>query len=143
LNQWLKDLLISASVPRVSGKQLRIKYITQVKARPPTFALFSNRSDIPGYYSRYLRSNLQKDMKLEGVPIRFIIRKTEGKEVEKNLLKHGKQSRRSVGNKSSRVVGPKRDNPNVMRIHKEKRDARRRRDTRLSHSRTPKSNSKY
>jgi GTP-binding protein len=44
LNKWLKDLLVINPPPRVAGKQLSIKYMVQVKSRPPTFALFCNAS---------------------------------------------------------------------------------------------------
>lgn len=107
--RWLKDALASTKSPRVSGRTVNIKYITQVKTRPPVFALFCNMETIPGAYERFLRwallsllfcpsaslrstswwcywyfrSKLQKDFKLQGVPVRFVIRKTENEAFEK------------------------------------------------------------
>ena len=108
LNSWLKDLLVAHPVPRHAGKAINVKYMTQVKARPPTFAIFCNHQDIPGFFERFLRSKIQKDFKMEGVPLRFVVRKSTGHEVKKQLLKQGKQSRRGVGHNEARGVGPRR-----------------------------------
>ena len=53
----------------------RIRYITQVKSRPPTFAVFvSGGLDFPENARRFLIKALQKDFEFEGVPIRAEIR---------------------------------------------------------------------
>ncbi|KAJ1421277.1 GTP-binding protein, partial [Ochromonadaceae sp. CCMP2298] len=78
LNYWLRDLMVTHALPRVDGKLLNLKYITQVKSRPPTFALFSNMAELPGHFERFLRTNIQKAFDLQGIPIRFLIRKTKG-----------------------------------------------------------------
>ena len=77
-----------------------------MKSRPPTFALFCNTVKLPQFYERYLRSKLQNDFKLQGIPIRFLVRQTKGNEVKKELLRHGKQNKMGLGNKLSRGVGP-------------------------------------
>ena len=64
--------------PLVDGRRLRIRYITQIKTRPPTFALFVSRpADLPESYLRYLTAGLRADFGLRGVPIRIVMRKRE------------------------------------------------------------------
>ena len=61
--------------PVVQGRRLRLRYITQVKARPPTFALFGSRpKSLPESYLRYLVNALREDFDLEAVPIRLLPR---------------------------------------------------------------------
>ena len=55
LNRWIKDALLSSNAPRVAGKTISVKYATQVKTRPPTFALFCNTEELPGFFERHLR----------------------------------------------------------------------------------------
>jgi hypothetical protein len=61
---------------------------------------------IPGFFERFLRNKLQEDFQLRGVPIRFVVKKVEGKEVNKTLLKQGKHTRRGVGRGEGRSVRP-------------------------------------
>jgi predicted GTPase len=84
LNNWMRDLMVTQPPPRVDGKALNLKYMTQVKARPPTFALFTNMKEIPIFFERFLKSNIQKSFGLEGVPVRFVIRKTSGLDVHRS-----------------------------------------------------------
>jgi hypothetical protein len=77
LNRWLADLMVIARPPRVSGKIVKIKYITQIKSRPPVFALFCNVDKLPTFFERFLRFKLQSEFRLEGIHVRFAIRKTE------------------------------------------------------------------
>ena len=57
---------------------MKLRYITQAKARPPTFILFCTRADaMPESYKRYLRNAIREDFELPGVPLRLILR--EGK----------------------------------------------------------------
>jgi GTP-binding protein len=62
--------------PAVKGKFIQIKYLTQVNARFPTFALFCN---LPQYiqppYQRYLENKMREHFGLEGVPIRLLFKK--------------------------------------------------------------------
>ena len=78
---------------------------------------------------------MQRDFKLEGVPIRFIIKKAEGATVKTGLLKQGRQSRRGVGQGEARGVGPRRRSPQSLYLAKRKMDARRRRDSRIRRAR--------
>jgi GTPase len=75
LNQWLGDATSANPPPAVSGRRIKIRYMTQVKARPPTFAVFGNQLDaLPKSYSRYLVNNLRESFELPGVPIRMMLR---------------------------------------------------------------------
>ena len=78
LNRWLDLMLESHPPPLVEGRRLRIRYITQVKTRPPTFAIFVSRpADLPESYLRYLTTGLRQDFGLRGIPIRMLMRKGE------------------------------------------------------------------
>jgi GTP-binding protein len=76
LNRWLSGALDQHPPPLVSGRPIRIRYATQVKARPPTIALFvSKPQDLPDSYLRYLVNSLRDGFALDGVPIRMVMRK--------------------------------------------------------------------
>ncbi len=78
LNRWLDAVVERHPPPLVQGKRLRIRYMTQPKARPPTFAIFGNRSELlPESYLRYLANGLRDDFDLGGVPIRINPRKSK------------------------------------------------------------------
>ena len=75
LNRWLEDTIARHPPPVVQGRRLRLRYITQVKARPPTFALFASRPKaLPESYIRYLVNTLREDFDLVAVPIRLMPR---------------------------------------------------------------------
>jgi GTPase len=110
LNRWLKELLVTAPTAKHGTKVIKIKYITQAKTRPPTFTLFCNVQELPNYYERYVRSKIQEEFRLTGVPIRFIIKKTEGNRVKKHLLKQGKHTRHGIGRGEKKgKIGPNRN----------------------------------
>lgn len=76
LNRWLAAMTESHPPPLVDGRRLKIRYMTQVKSRPPTFALFVSKPvDLPENYSRYLVNGLRESFELPGVPIRMLLRK--------------------------------------------------------------------
>lgn len=76
LNRWLNFMLENHSLPLLKGRRLKLKYMTQIKTRPPTFALFiSQDNDFPIAYERYLMNGLRQEFGLEGVPLRFQYRK--------------------------------------------------------------------
>ncbi|MGD8325377.1 MAG: ribosome biogenesis GTPase Der [Sphingomonadales bacterium] len=78
LNRWLSDALDTNPPPAAKGRRIKIRYATQAKTRPPTFALFVNRADaLPDSYVRYLVNDLRLTFGLEGVPIRMHLK--EGK----------------------------------------------------------------
>ena len=75
LNNWLETMLAAHTPPMVRGRRLKIKYMTQVKTRPPTFHLFCNMAkEFPDAYLRYLVAGLRKRFHLDGVPIRTVLK---------------------------------------------------------------------
>ena len=84
LNRWLGAMLESHPLPLVSGRRIKIRYMTQVKARPPTFALWTSKPiDLPESYLRYLLNGLRERFDLPGVPIRWLLRKGDNPYVDK------------------------------------------------------------
>jgi len=78
LNRWLQAMEDSHPPPLVKGRRLKLRYITQTKSRPPTLALFCNLpQEMPDSYLRYLVNGLRDHFKLPGVPIRFVLRRSE------------------------------------------------------------------
>ncbi|HSF94086.1 MAG TPA: ribosome biogenesis GTPase Der [Thermohalobaculum sp.] len=78
LNQWLGEVLDQHPPPAVSGRRLKLRFITQVKARPPSFVTWCSRPDaLPESYLRYLVNGLREAFGLRGVPIRLMLRKGE------------------------------------------------------------------
>ena len=72
LNRWLSSALEETPPPAVSGRRIKIRYITQPKSRPPHFMLFGNQLDeLPASYERFLINGLRKAFELPGVPIRI------------------------------------------------------------------------
>lgn len=77
LNRFLQSLLTRHAPPAVRGRRIRIRYATQPKIRPPTFALFGNQlRSLPDTYLRYLKNALRKKFDLGGAPVRFVLRET-------------------------------------------------------------------
>jgi GTPase len=75
LNRWLHEVLAAHPPPAVSGRRLKLNYITQPKTRPPSFVLFCTRADaVPDSYRRYLVNALREAFGLPGVPIRLTLR---------------------------------------------------------------------
>jgi GTP-binding protein len=75
LNRFLEEALQRHATPAVSGRRIRIRYMTQRKARPPSFALFGNQLDaLPEDYLRYLQNGLREAFGLKGTPLRFTMR---------------------------------------------------------------------
>jgi len=75
LNRFLEQALSQHPPPAIHGRRVRIRYVTQPKARPPTFALFGNQlKALPDSYIRYLQNALREAFDLYGTPIRFSLR---------------------------------------------------------------------
>ena len=75
LNRWLADAIAAHPPPAVAGRRLKLNYITQPKARPPSFVLFCTRADaVPDAYRRYLVNGLREAFDLPGTPIRLTLR---------------------------------------------------------------------
>ncbi len=76
LNQWLSGAVEAHPPPAVSGRRIKLRYITQAHARPPTFVLFCSRPKaLPDSYLRYLVNTLRETFDMPGVPIRLNLRK--------------------------------------------------------------------
>ncbi|ALG71381.1 GTPase Der [Azospirillum thiophilum] len=76
LNRWMEGVLEHHPPPLVEGRRVKIRYVTQVKSRPPTFALFVNKPlDLPESYQRYLTTHLRDSFEMPGVPVRLLLRK--------------------------------------------------------------------
>jgi GTP-binding protein len=75
LNRFLEQALAQHPPPAVHGRRIRVRYMTQPKARPPTYALFGNQlTALPDSYLRYLQNALRETFNLNGTPIRFSLR---------------------------------------------------------------------
>ena len=76
LNRWLEEMTQRLAPPLAGGRTVRIRYATQVKARPPTIALFAPRAEyIPDSYLRYLINGIREVFDMPGVPVRMHLRK--------------------------------------------------------------------
>jgi GTP-binding protein len=78
LNRFLESALARHAPPAMRGRRVRIRYMTQTKARPPTFTLFGNQLDaLPEDYQRYLVNGLRENFDLKGTPLRLVMRNTK------------------------------------------------------------------
>jgi len=78
LNRWLTHAISAHPPPAVSGRRLKLNYITQPKSRPPSFVLFCSRTDaIPESYLRYLVNDMRDAFELPGTPIRVTLREKD------------------------------------------------------------------
>ncbi|WP_342641660.1 ribosome biogenesis GTPase Der [Rhodoligotrophos ferricapiens] len=76
LNRWLTDMVDRHPPPAPSGRRIKLRYMTQVKARPPTFVVFCSMPEhLPDSYTRYLVNGLRDAFGLAGTPIRLHYRK--------------------------------------------------------------------
>ncbi|RXT41998.1 ribosome biogenesis GTPase Der [Bradyrhizobium betae] len=75
LNRWFEEAVQANPPPAVSGRRLKLNYITQTKARPPSFVLFCSRADaVPQSYLRYLTNSMREAFELPGTPVRITLR---------------------------------------------------------------------
>ncbi|MBN8974171.1 MAG: ribosome biogenesis GTPase Der [Rhizobiales bacterium] len=75
LNRWFEQAIAANPPPAVSGRRLKLNYITQTKGRPPSFVLFCSRADaVPESYLRYLINSIRENFQLPGTPIRITLR---------------------------------------------------------------------
>ncbi|HEX5211138.1 MAG TPA: ribosome biogenesis GTPase Der [Pseudolabrys sp.] len=78
LNRWFEATVDAHPPPAVSGRRLRLNYITQAKSRPPSFVVFCTRADaLPDAYKRYLLNSLREAFELPGTPIRLTLREKD------------------------------------------------------------------
>ena len=75
LNRWFERAVEANPPPAPGGKRIKLRYITQVKSRPPSFVLFGTRVDqLPESYRRYLLNSMRRDLDLGAVPLRLTLR---------------------------------------------------------------------
>jgi len=85
LNGWLVDAVAAHPPPAPGGRRIKLRYVTQTKARPPTIVIFCQRADdLPESYRRYLVNSLRETFKWPGAPIRLILRKGRNPYAEKS-----------------------------------------------------------
>ena len=78
LNRWLAAAQERHPPPLIAGRRLRLRYMTQVNTRPPSFALFASKpAELPDSYRRYLVNALRQEFDLPGTPIRMMLRKSK------------------------------------------------------------------
>ena len=83
LNDVLREAILTNEPPSKNGKRLKIYYVTEVSANPPTFVIFVNDDTLMHFsYRRYLENALRRSFDFEGTPIRFIIRNKNEKDLE-------------------------------------------------------------
>lgn len=78
LNRWLEGIVAHHPPPAVSGRRMKIKYMTQAKTRPPGFIIYCSRPEsMPESYVRYLSNSLRETFRLAGVPLRLMLRTSD------------------------------------------------------------------
>lgn len=83
LNDVLREAILTNEPPSKNGKRLKIYYVTEVSANPPTFVIFVNDDTLMHFsYRRYLENALRRSFDFEGTPIRLIIRNKNEKDLE-------------------------------------------------------------
>jgi len=89
LNRWFEHAVSAHPPPAVSGRSLRLNYITQAKSRPPSFVIFCTRADaVPDAYKRYLLNSLRETFDLPGTPIRLTLREKDNPYKGRSKRKH-------------------------------------------------------
>jgi len=89
LNRWLGEMVEAHPPPAPGGKRIKLRYMTQVKTRPPGFVVMcSHPEKLPESYRRYLINGLREDFDMPGTPIRLTLRS----QAEKNPYKGRKKS---------------------------------------------------
>src|SRR4030081_2254737 len=102
LNRWFEQAVDANPPPAVSGRRLKLNYITQAKARPPSFVLFCSRADaVPESYLRYLVNSLRGFFDLPGTPVRITLREKANPFAHNRKRPSGARSRRARSRRRS------------------------------------------
>eukprot|EP00933_Yihiella_yeosuensis_P006243 TRINITY_DN110943_c0_g1_i1.p1 TRINITY_DN110943_c0_g1~~TRINITY_DN110943_c0_g1_i1.p1 ORF type:complete len:728 (-),score=136.50 TRINITY_DN110943_c0_g1_i1:151-2334(-) len=106
LNTWLQAWMLRWPPPWRNGQKCSVKYITQTRARPPTFVLWTNSSygEFPRNYLRQLQNNMRDEFRISGVPMRYLIRSTLMPKPRKKLSKSEILKWKRMGPKQAEVV---------------------------------------
>lgn len=85
LNRWFDDALGANPPPAPGGRRIKMRYITQIKTRPPSFVVFGSRLDqVPESYRRYLVNGLRRELGFDAVPIRLTLRSARNPYADKD-----------------------------------------------------------
>ena len=106
LNRWLERVQERHPPPAPQGKQIQFRYATQVKSRPPTFALFANKPELlPESYTRYLVNAIRDEFDLPGTPLRFVFRRGKNPYASRRRMtpKEARKRRRTVRPKITKM----------------------------------------
>ncbi|GGB24924.1 GTPase Der [Sphingomonas metalli] len=75
LNRWFERAVEANPPPAPGGKRIKMRYVTQVKTRPPSFVIFGTRVDqLPASYERYLVNSMRRELGFGAVPVRLTLR---------------------------------------------------------------------
>jgi GTP-binding protein len=75
LNRWFERAIEANPPPAPGGKRIKMRYVTQIKTRPPSFVIFGTRVDqLPASYERYLVNSMRRDLGFGAVPVRLTLR---------------------------------------------------------------------
>jgi GTPase len=75
LNEWMHATIERHPPPAVGGRRIKLRYMTQIKGRPPTFVLIASRADeLPESYKRYLVNEMREAFDLHATPVRLIVK---------------------------------------------------------------------
>ena len=75
LNRWFERAIEANPPPAPGGKRVKMRYVTQVKTRPPSFVIFGTRVDqLPASYERYLVNSMRRELGFGAVPVRLMLR---------------------------------------------------------------------
>jgi GTP-binding protein len=78
LNRWFEHALEANPPPAPGGRRIKLRYVTQIKTRPPSFVVFGTRlDDLPASYERYLVNGLRKELGFGAVPVRLTLRNSK------------------------------------------------------------------
>jgi len=78
LNQWLEEMLEYNPPPIVKGRRVKIRYITQIKTRPPRFVIFANTvKNFPDHYKKFLTNRLRQHFDLDAIPLRMTVKSSD------------------------------------------------------------------
>jgi GTP-binding protein len=84
LNRYLEAATAAHPPPLVRGRRIKLRYMTQIKTRPPTFTIFAAKADeLPDAYARYVVNGIRERFDLQGTPIRLYLRQTDNPFAEK------------------------------------------------------------
>ena len=103
LNDWLHATVERHPPPAVRGKRIKPRYITQIKARPPTFVLICSRAeDMPESYKRYLVNGIRDAFDLHAAPVRLIVKAGKNPFVEERVARSRRAGRSVTGGQGER-----------------------------------------